>query len=65
MYPRGGEVTDQQIREAKEYGESLCLNQHGGEIPGRLILKLCVALSEANETIAVLRTPPVGTGGVE
>lgn len=38
---------------------------HG--LPGvsKLIRKLLLELDSANETIAVLRTPPVGTGGTE
>lgn len=49
----------QRRKDLKEYGESLCMIAHGGEVPGRAILELLLEVDALLEVIADLRMPPI------
>ena len=52
-------MTETRRRELKEYGESLCMVAHGGEVPGRAILELVFENETLQRTIDDLRRPEV------
>lgn len=52
-------MTDHRRKELKEYADNLCLNQHGGTVPGKVILECLLVIEAQDEIIRALRRPAV------
>ena len=52
-------LTEQELREYREYADSLCLVQHGGTVPGNLIRKLLLIIESQKSELQDLRMPMV------
>ncbi len=52
-------LTDQELRDGREYADGLAMNQHGGPKLANYIRRLLMVIEDQKQTIADLRKPDV------